>query len=123
MATSLEDLQQKVAAAAAVPGPIVDTYLISAGKLQLIESHLSQGMADDVKLLLQTEQSAAPSEHLGLSIEAHGSGLEMGMLSDRSRASTKDLHDAIQVGLGNGKKLDILDLDACLMASTNTPAA
>jgi hypothetical protein len=121
-ATSLADLRQRASAAPAGSNPqtLVDTYLIRNGRLRLLGSHISGGPAPDIEQLLTAARQAAPSQRLALSVQAHGSGLEMGITSDTQSASTADISHAIRRGLGTGRRLDVLSFNSCKMASSDT---
>src|SRR6185437_8740949 len=99
---------------------LIDTFVISHGQARFVESHLSKGFASDLENLLGTAGKEAPSDQLALSVFAHGYGLDLAMQGDAGAATQQEMHDAIKRGLGNRDKLDVLDLDACQMASTDT---
>jgi hypothetical protein len=99
----------------------IDTYLVADGKIEAIASQRSQGAAADIQALLSTAGGVAPSEHLGLVIFAHGTGVDAsGIQSDSGQATLSAVHDAIVNGLGQRDKLDTLVFDGCLMSTTET---
>ena len=113
----------KVPGADGPPVPTIDTYIVRDGQITKVESHRTDGMAGDVKDLLQTAAKVAPSDHLGLVVQAHGTGLaSLGIAGDTGTATMSQLHDALKDGLSaSGRsQLDVLDFDACQMASTDT---
>jgi hypothetical protein len=100
--------------------PTVDTFLLKDGSIKKLESHNSEGTAREIERLLQSAQEIAPSKHLGLIIDAHGSGTEMGIVGDYGRGPDSALRSSIRSGLAHRSQLDLLDFNSCLMSSATT---
>ncbi len=102
---------------------ILERFLIHDGKLSNIEEVDSIDIAANQTGLLEYATNAAPSEHIGLIIQAHGAGAD-GLRGGTGSESLDELSEAIQKGLaGSGhERLDLLDLNACSMASAATIA-
>jgi hypothetical protein len=96
----------------------LDRYIIRDGHITNADSVDSQGMAANQASLLQFATAAAPSENIGMIIEAHGNGAS-GVRGGAGRESLSELSGAIQAGLaGTGHdRLNLLDMDSCSMSS------
>lgn len=92
-------------------------YIIENGKIETLNQSYPKGAGEDLQnLLALTCRKFAPNK-LGLIIDSHGGG-NSGLTADVGKLSTEDLVKSIQTGLkgSNHKKIDFMDLDACLMA-------
>jgi hypothetical protein len=96
----------------------LDRYIIRDGQISNFEQTDSRGIQNNHTDLLRFAVDAAPSDQIGLVIQAHGQGAK-GLLADTGNQSLAELNDAIAAGLeGSGhERLDLLDLNACSMSS------
>lgn len=92
----------------------VDRYIIRDG-VKRVESANSSGLAGDIGNLLSFADKYFNSKHTALIIDSHGAGNE-GIQGDTGKSKLDDMIAAIKASLPAGKKLDLLDFDACIMA-------
>jgi hypothetical protein len=103
-------------------GGTLKHYQIKDGQIIEQADTRSKGMAKDLEDLVSTASHDDPSKKIGLIVQSHGTpqdGIRDGM---GDSANLDQLDEAISNGLkGSGHdKLDMLDLDSCLTASTAT---
>lgn len=96
----------------------LDRYIIRDGQITKVETVDSEGMQANQTGLLKFAAEIAPSEHIGMIIQAHGGGAN-GLLGGTGRETLDQLSAAVQAGLeGSGhERLDVLDFDSCSMSS------
>ncbi len=102
----------------------LDRYIIRDGQLTKVETVDSQGIQENQTGLLQFATQFAPSDHIGLVIQSHGGGAD-GLVGGTGEETLAQLNAAVKAGLtGSGhERLDLLDFDACSMASAATLGA
>lgn len=96
-------------------GGIVSPALEKLGSINMADPKV---LADFIKWGMEKY----PAEHYALIISDHGGGWT-GAISDDSHggwASTPQLRESLDMALKDGKKLDVLGFDACLMANHET---
>jgi hypothetical protein len=100
----------------------VERVIIHDGKETILPAVPSQGTQKDLQNLIEYSLKNAPSNKVALAINAHGlgnQGVEGGMLGrGNGLVPVEDLSSTIQSALKSGgrDKLDLVDLDSCLMA-------
>ena len=86
---------------------------------------VSMGDADTLAAFLRYGLANAPAEHCALILWDHGGGPVFGMCEDENHPGDSltlaELRDALTRGL-NGRRLDVLAFDACLMNSVDVCA-
>jgi len=102
----------------------VERIVIRDGQEAVVASGASKGFTGDLQDLLDFSLTQAPANKIALAINAHGlgdQGLAGGMQEPGRQngelLSTEDLASVIKTSLtkSNHGKLDLLDLDSCLM--------
>ena len=104
--------------------PKVDTYMIRDGNVSKIETHKSEGTAQDIDALLKVANSQAPADHRALIIFAHGKGTDFESIKgDAGIAPLGYVRAAITDGMPKNTPLDLTVFDSCTMASVGTAHA
>lgn len=103
-------------------GGTLKHYQIKDGQIIEQEDTRSRGTAQDIEDLVARASHEDPSNKIGLIIQSHGTTQDGIKDENGNTASLDQINDAIANGLeGSGHdKLDMLDLDSCLTASTAT---
>jgi len=101
---------------------------VEKGKLKVLADWGNTNMADSVTMrkFLDTAAKSYPAEHYGLIIADHGSGWEALCVDETSGdklMSLRDLRAGLEPFVAAHGKLDLVGLDACLMASFETAQA
>lgn len=96
---------------------ILNRYLLKNGQLRNLETTYSSGLAADTASLLNLAAKNQPAKKLGLFLHCHGSG-NRGLRGDAGTADMDEFVKQITPTLKStySRKLDILNLDCCLMA-------
>ncbi|MBI4532353.1 MAG: hypothetical protein HY711_00275 [Candidatus Melainabacteria bacterium] len=96
---------------------MLQRYVIKDGQITELPGQPSRGYGQDLTSLLQMATTNYPSEKIAFINQSHGLGNER-LRGDAGPISVQDFTKAIKEGLaGSGhNRLDLLDLDACLMA-------
>jgi len=89
-------------------------FEISNGEVKPIGDQPSKNITSDLKDFLSYVSNNYKSDHLAVTINAHGLG-DNGLSGDNGHSSLAQLQKAIHDGLGN-RKADVVNLDSCLMA-------
>lgn len=96
--------------------PEVRQYVIRDGQIYQISAEQSEGMKGDLGNLLEITGEYAPSNHLGLIIQSHGTG-HLGISGDAGHMSTEEIRETVSNALQESEleQLDLLSFNACLM--------
>lgn len=96
----------------------LDRFIIQNGQISNMQTVQNEGISANQTELLRYATDLAPSDHIGLVIQSHGGGSD-GLLGGTGREPLDALSSAIKQGLegSNHEALDILDFDACSMAT------
>jgi len=99
--------------------PKIDRILIHDGQVTDLGEQDSAGPAKDLASLLDTAATKAPSQHIALVMTEDGIA-SRGFLGDSGSLSIPELNQAVHDGLKgrNDGKLDVLDMNSCLMGDT-----
>lgn len=101
---------------------------VEKGKLKLVENWGDTNMADPgmMRKFLAVTAKSYPADHYGLIIADHGSGWQALCVDESSGdkvMSLRDLRAGLEPFVAVHGKLDLVGLDACLMASFETAQA
>ena len=104
--------------------PTVDTYMIRDGHVRKVETHKSEGTAQDIDALLKVANLQAPADHRALIIFGHGQGTDFESIQgDAGTAPIGYVRSAIKDGMPKDTPLDLTVFDSCTMASVGTAHA
>ncbi|MDR3612247.1 MAG: clostripain-related cysteine peptidase [Candidatus Obscuribacterales bacterium] len=95
---------------------LLHRFVIHDGKLDELAAPKSDGLANNVTNFVKFIGQSYPAKHQALSLLLHGGSVE-GARGDDGYTSLSALQKAISDGIGSSRKFDVLDFDACLMAS------
>lgn len=103
-------------------GGTLKHYQIKDGQIIEQEDTRAKGTAQDIQDLVSTASHDDPSNKIALIAQSHGTPQEGIKDGNQNAASLDQINNAITKGLeGSGHdKLDMLDFDSCMMASTAT---
>ena len=103
-------------------GGTLKHFQIKDGQIIEQEDTRSKGIAQDIEDLLKKASQEDPSNKIGLILQSHGTTQDGIKDENGNTANLDQINQAISNGLeGSGhEKLDMLDLDSCLTASTAT---
>ena len=92
--------------------PFLRRFEYANGQLSSLGDANAQDMGSDLEDLLRLAEQRHPKSKTALIFDSHGLG-QFGLVGDQGRLSLPKLELAISKGLG--RKVDLLDLDACEM--------
>lgn len=103
---------------------ILNHSSIRDGQIHRLGFSYSQGLAADSSSFLDMSLKDYPSKKTGLFLHCHGRG-NRGLTGDAGKSSIREYAQSIKRTLANNKipKLDIIDLDCCLMAQDGVLSA
>lgn len=106
------------------------TFVVRDHQLKLLSSEVKRSMGDEKTLssFMETALDYAPAEHVALILWNHGAGPQQGVCFDDPTQpiylSLDELNSAVSAAATKrGQHIDVIGIDACLMASVEVAAA